>query len=40
MDCFYVVKDAAGNYYKLKFLTMTNVAGERGHVTFECDILN
>ena len=39
-DRFYVVKDAAGNYYKLKFLAMTNVAGERGHVTFEYKILN
>lgn len=39
-DRFYVVKDAAGNYYKLKFLTMTNAAGERGHVTFEYKILN
>ncbi|MEN9906969.1 MAG: hypothetical protein RLZZ540_110 [Bacteroidota bacterium] len=39
-DRFYVLKDAAGNYYKLKFLAMTNVAGERGHVTFEYAILN
>ncbi|PAM94176.1 hypothetical protein B4N84_13960 [Flavobacterium sp. IR1] len=38
-DRFYVVKDAAGNYYKLKFLTMTNDTGERGNVTFEYAIL-
>jgi hypothetical protein len=38
-DRFYVVKDAAGNYYKLKFLTMTNDAGERGFVTLEYAIL-
>lgn len=38
-DRFYVVKDAAGNYYKLKFLAMTNDAGERGFVTLEYAIL-
>jgi hypothetical protein len=38
-DRFYVVKDAAGNYYKVKFLTMTNDAGERGYVTLEYAIL-
>lgn len=38
-DRFYVVKDAAGNYYKVKFLAMTNEAGERGHVTLEYAIL-
>lgn len=38
-DRFYVVKDAAGNYYKVKFLTMLNEAGERGNVTLEYAIL-
>ncbi|MFH6949197.1 HmuY family protein [Flavobacterium sp. FlaQc-51] len=38
-DRFYVIKDAAGNYYKLKFLTMLNEAGERGNVTLEYAIL-
>lgn len=38
-DRFYVVKDAAGNYYKVKFLAMTNEAGERGHVALESAIL-
>ncbi|WP_394773342.1 HmuY family protein [Flavobacterium sp.] len=38
-DRFYVVKDAAANYYKVKFLAMTNDAGERGHVTLEYAIL-
>jgi len=38
-DRFYVVKDAAGNYYKVRFLTMLNEAGERGHVTVEYAIL-
>jgi hypothetical protein len=39
-DRFYVVKDAAGNYYKVKFLTMTNDAGVRGNTTLEYAILN
>ncbi len=39
-DRFYVVKDAAGNYYKVKFLTMTNDAGVRGYTTLEYAILN
>lgn len=38
-DRFYVVKDAAGNYYKIKFLTMTNDKGERGYITLEYAIL-
>lgn len=38
-DRFYVVKDAAGNYYKVKFLAMTNDAGERGNPTLEYAIL-
>ncbi|OXG08842.1 heme-binding HmuY-like protein [Flavobacterium araucananum] len=39
-DRFYVVKDGAGNYYKVKFLAMTNDAGERGNVALEYAILN
>ena len=38
-DRFYVVKDAAGNYYKVRFLTMLNEASERGNVTLEYAIL-
>jgi hypothetical protein len=38
-DRFYVVKDVAGNYYKVKFLAMTNDAGVRGHSTLEYAIL-
>lgn len=38
-DRFYVVKDAAGNYYKIKFLAMTNDAGLRGYPTLEYAIL-
>lgn len=34
-DRFYVVKDAAGNYYKVKFLALTNDAGERGYAALE-----
>lgn len=39
-DRFYVVKDVAGNYYKVKFLAMTNEAGIRGNTTLEYAILN
>lgn len=38
-DRFYVVKDVAGNYYKVKFLTLTNEAGVRGNPTLEYAIL-
>ncbi|MCD0471147.1 HmuY family protein [Flavobacterium sp. JAS] len=38
-DRFYVVKDVAGNYYKVKFLAMTNDAGERGNIALEYAIL-
>ncbi|MGL2993130.1 HmuY family protein [Flavobacterium sp. TSSA_36] len=34
-DRFYVVKDAAANYYKVRFLAMSNEAGVRGNPTFE-----
>lgn len=38
-DRFYVIKDAADNYYKIRFLAMTNTAGERGYPTFEYALL-
>jgi HmuY protein len=38
-DRFYVIKDVAGNYYKVKFLAMTNDAGERGNIVIEYAIL-
>ncbi|TDP00808.1 HmuY family protein [Flavobacterium sp. 245] len=38
-DRFYVVKDAAGNYYKVKFLSLTNDAGVRGNSVLEYAIL-
>ena len=39
-DRFYVVKDVAGNYYKIKFLSLTNDAGIRGNSVLEYAILN
>jgi hypothetical protein len=39
-DRFYVVKDVAGNTYKLQFLALTNDAGERGNPVFEYKLLN
>ncbi|WP_338375714.1 HmuY family protein [uncultured Flavobacterium sp.] len=39
-DRFYVVKDVEGNLYKLRFLALTNDAGERGYPVFEYKILN
>ncbi len=38
-DRFYVVKDPNGNIYKVRFIAMTNVQGERGNPTFEYAIL-
>jgi hypothetical protein len=38
-DRFYVIKDGAGNYYKVKFLAMTNDAGLRGNTTLEYAML-
>ncbi len=38
-DRFYVIKDVTGNYYKIKFLAMTNDAGVRGFPTFEYKLL-
>ena len=34
-DVFYILKDAEGIYYKIKFLTLTNDAGERGNTQFQ-----
>lgn len=39
-DRFYVVKDPAGNIYKVRFLTLTNASGERGNPSFEYQLLN
>lgn len=39
-DRFYVIKDVAGNFYKLKFLALTNDAGERGYPVFEYQLLD
>lgn len=39
-DRFYVIKDVVGNYYKIRFLAMTNDAGVRGNPTIEYSILN
>ncbi|OOV20686.1 hypothetical protein BXU10_01590 [Flavobacterium sp. LM4] len=38
-DRFYVIKDVAGNVYKLKFTAMLSAAGERGNVSFQYAIL-
>jgi hypothetical protein len=38
-DRFYVVKNAAGDYYKVRFLGLTDAAGVRGHATAEFEIL-
>ncbi len=38
-DRFYVVKDPAGNVYKLRFTGGANQAGERGYPTFEYALL-
>ena len=38
-DRFYVVKDAAGNVYKLKFTGGANEAGERGFPKFQYSLL-
>lgn len=39
-DRFYVLKDAAGNYYKIKFISMgVNDGGERGKPVFEYKLI-
>lgn len=39
-DRFYIVKDVAGNIYKVRFVAMSNAAGERGNPTVEYQKLN
>lgn len=39
-DRFYIIKDNDNNIYKLRFLAMSNDAGERGNPTFTYKILN
>ncbi len=36
---FFVIKDAAGNYYKLRFNAVVNDSGERGNPEFEYELL-
>ncbi|OYU81549.1 MAG: hypothetical protein CFE23_03525 [Flavobacterium sp. BFFFF1] len=38
-DRFYILKDGAGNVYKLRFTAITNAAGERGNPAFEYELL-
>jgi len=38
-NVFYIVNDTDGNLYKLKFLALTNEAGERGHPEFVYSLL-
>ena len=39
-DIFYVVKDAGGNYYKLRFTRLVDAqSGERGNPQFQYDLL-
>ncbi len=39
-DIFYILKDAEGLFYKLKFSTLTNTTGERGFPQFQYSIIN
>ncbi|MFK7030895.1 HmuY family protein [Flavobacterium oreochromis] len=38
-DRFYVLKDIQSNYYKIKFLTLTNDKGERGNTKIQYSLL-
>jgi len=38
-DVFFVVKDADGNYYKVKFISMLDANGNRGYPVFQYAIL-
>lgn len=38
-NVYYIINDANGNYYKLKFLALTNEVGERGYPQFEYSLL-
>ncbi|MFY7666977.1 HmuY family protein [Flavobacterium sp.] len=39
-DRFYILKDTAGNIYKLRFISLVNAQGERGNPSFEYQKLN
>ncbi|MGS2764319.1 HmuY family protein [Sinomicrobium sp. M5D2P9] len=38
-DRYFVVKDAAGNYYKLQFTAFMNASGQRGYPQFKYELL-
>lgn len=38
-DRYYVLKDADGNYYKIRFTAVVNESGERGYPSFEYSLL-
>ena len=38
-DVFFVLKDASGNYYKIKFISLLNANGERGYPVFQYALL-
>ncbi|MNJ99278.1 hypothetical protein D3C87_170530 [compost metagenome] len=38
-NVFFVLKDAEGNMYKIKFISMLNTTGERGYPVFQYEIL-
>lgn len=38
-DRFFVLNDTEGNWYKIRFLALTNEDGERGHPKFEYQLL-
>ena len=38
-DRFFVLKDAEGNYYKIKFTRLTSTEGERGYPEFTFELL-
>lgn len=38
-DRYYIVKDAAGNYFKLQFTAFLNAGGERGYPQFKYELL-
>lgn len=38
-DRFYIIKDQAGNIYKMRFISLASEAGQRGTITFEYELL-
>ena len=38
-NVFFVLKDAEGNIYKIKFISMLNTDGERGFPLFQYELL-